>query len=132
MAGWETDPTLADQSLVMRDFAHIWQAADKIVYSTTLEAVPTARTRIERVFDPGAVRRMKVSAGRDLAVGGPNVAAQAFTAGLVDQCHLFIAPVVVGGGNRCLPNHVRLNFELLDERRFGSGMVHLHYRTGTP
>jgi dihydrofolate reductase len=129
MAGWENDHTLADRSPLMRDFAELWQAADKIVYSKTLEAVSTAKTRIERDFDPEAVRRMKALAGRDLIVGGPELAAQAFKAGLVDECHLFVAPVVVGGGNRSLPDNVRLKLELLDERRFGSGMVYLYYRT---
>jgi dihydrofolate reductase len=131
MVGWETDPTLADQSPAMRDFAEIWQAADKIVYSKTLEAVSTARTRIERNFDPEAVRQMKALVGRDLAVGGPELAAQAFKAGLVDECHLFVAPIVVGGGKRSLPNDVRLKLELLDERSFGNGMVFLDYRTRT-
>ena len=129
MVGWETDPTLADRSPVMRDFAQIWQAADKIVYSKTLEAVSTARTHIERDFDPEAVRQMKALAGRDLIVGGPELAAQAFKAGLVDECHLFVAPMVVGGGKRSLPDNVRLKLELLDERRFDSGMVYLYYRT---
>ena len=113
----------------MRDFAQIWQAADKIVYSKTLEAVSTARTRIERDFDPEAVRQMKARAGRDISVGGPELAAQAFKAGLVDECYLFVAPVVVGGGKRSLPDGVRLKLELLDERRFGSSMVYLSYRT---
>jgi dihydrofolate reductase len=131
MVGWETDPTLADQSPLMRDFAEIWQAADKIVYSKTLEAVSTSRTRIERDFDPEAVRQIKALAGRDLIVGGPELAAQAFKAGLVDECHLFVAPVVVGGGKRSLPDNVRLKLELLDERRFDSGMVYLYYRTRT-
>ncbi len=129
MVGWETDPTLADQSPVMQDFAQIWQAADNIVYSKTLETVSTARTRIERDFDPEAVRQMKALAGRDLIVGGPELAAQAFRAGLVDECHLFVAPMVVGGGKRSLPDNVRLKLELLDERRFDSGMVYLHYGT---
>jgi dihydrofolate reductase len=129
MAGWETDPTLADQSPVMHDFAETWQAADKIVYSKTLETVSTAKTRIERDFDPDAVRQIKASAGRDITVGGPELAAHAFKAGLVDECHLFITPIVVGGGKRCLPDNVRLELELLDERRFGNGMVFLHYRT---
>jgi dihydrofolate reductase len=127
MVGWETDPTLAERSPAMRDFAEIWQAADKIVYSKTLEAVSTAKTRIERAFDPEAVRQMK--ARRDILVGGPELAAQAFKAGLVDECHLFVAPMVVGGGKRSLPNDVRLKLELLDERRFGSGMVYLYYCT---
>jgi len=129
MVGWETDPTLADQSPLMRDFAEIWQAADKIVYSKTLEAVSTARTRIERDFDPEAVRQMKALAGRDLIVGGPDLAAQAFKAGLVDECHLFVAPMVVGGGKQSLPDDVRLKLDLLDEHRFASGMVYLYYRT---
>ena len=129
MAGWETAHTVADQPPVMRDFAEIWQAADKIVYSRTLETVSTARTRIERDFDPRAVRRMKASAGRDITVGGPDLAAQAIKAGLVDECHLFVTPIVVGGGTRSLPDNVLLKLELLDERRFGNGVVHLHYRT---
>ena len=131
MVGWETDPTLADQSPLMRDFAQIWQAADKIVYSKTLEAVSTARTRIERHFDPEAVRQMKALAGGDLIVGGPELAAQALRAGLVDECHLFVAPMLVGGGKRSLPDNVRLKLELLDERRFDSGMVYLNYRIRT-
>jgi dihydrofolate reductase len=129
MVGWETDPTLADRSPLMRDFAQIWQAADKIVYSKTLEEVSTARTRIERDFNPEAIRQMKALAGRDLIVGGPDLAAQAFKAGLVDECHLFVAPIVVGGGKQSLPDDVRLMLELLDERRFGNGMVYLFYRT---
>ena len=129
MAVWETDPTLAEQSPLLRDFAELWQAADKIVYSRTLEAVSTARTRIDRTFDPEAVRRMVASAERDLTVGGPNLAAAAFQAGLVDECQLFLAPVVVGGGKRALPDDVLLKLELLGERRFGDGMVHLRYRT---
>ncbi len=130
MAGWETDPTLADQSPPMEDFAQIWQAADKIVYSKTLEAVATTRTWIERDFDPAAVRHMKDLAARDLLVGGPELAAQAFRAELVDECHLFVAPILVGGGKRSLPHNVHLKLELLDERRFSSGMVYLYYRTG--
>jgi dihydrofolate reductase len=127
MAGWETDPTLAAQEGVMRDFAEMWQAADKIVYSKTLEKVSTAKTRLERDFDPDAIREIKASAGRDVTVGGPELAAHAFRAGLVDECHLFITPVVVGGGKRSLPGNVRLKLELLDERRFGD-VVYLHYR----
>jgi dihydrofolate reductase len=129
MAGSETDPTLADQSPLMGDFAQLWQAAQRIVYSRTLRAVSTARTRIEREFDPEAVRQMKSLAGRDLIVGGPELAAQAFKAGLVDECHLFVAPMMVGGGKQSLPDDVRLRLELLDERRFGNGMVYLYYRT---
>jgi dihydrofolate reductase len=131
MAPWETDPTLADQSRVMREFAELWQAADKIVYSKTLETVSTASTRIERDFDPEAVRQLKTQADRDLTVAGPDLAAQAFRAGLVDELHLFLAPAVVGGGNQALPDKVRLGLELLDERRFGNGMVYLRYRTRT-
>jgi dihydrofolate reductase len=131
MAVWETDATLAAQSELLRDFARIWQAADKIVYSRTLERVSTERTRIERDFDPQAVRRMKASAGTDLGVGGAELAGHAFRAGLVDECHLFLAPVVIGAGKRSLPDGVRLELELLDERRFRSGMVHLNYRVGT-
>ena len=128
MAVWETDAALAARSELLRDFAQIWQAADKIVYSKTLAKAPTARTRIERDFDPEAVRQMKTSAGSDLTVGGPDLAADAFKAGLVDECHLFLAPIVVGGGKKSLPDDVRLELELLDEHRFGGGMVHLHYR----
>jgi dihydrofolate reductase len=131
MVGWETAHTLADQPPFMLDFAQIWQAADKIVYSRTLETVSTSRTRIERAFDPEAVRQMKARVGRDILVGGPDLAAQAIKAGLVDESHLFVAPIVVGGGKQSLPDNVRLQLELLEERRFGSGMVYLHYRTRT-
>jgi dihydrofolate reductase len=131
MVGWETAHTFADQRPVMQDFAKIWQAADKIVYSKTLERVSSARTRIERDFDPEAVRQLKARAERDITVGGPDLAAQALKAGLVDECHLFVNPIVIGGGNPSLPNNVRLRLELLDERRFGNGVVHLHYRTRT-
>ena len=131
MLYWETAHTVAGQPPFIQDYAAIWQAADKIVYSKTLETVSSARTRIERDFDPKAVRQMKASAGRGISVGGPDLAAQALRAGLVDECHLFVSPVVVGGGKRVLPNNVRLNLELLDERRFSNGAVHLHYRTRT-
>jgi dihydrofolate reductase len=127
MVSWETAHTLADQPPYMGDYAQIWQAADKIVYSKTQETVSSARTRIERDLDPEAVRQMKGSGGGDLLVGGPDLAAQAFRAGLVDECHLFVAPIVVGGGKRSLPNDVRLTLELVDERSFGNDMVHLHY-----
>jgi dihydrofolate reductase len=129
MVFWETAHTLPDQSPFMLDFAQIWQAADKVVYSKTLETVSSVRTRIERDFDPEAVRQMKARAGRAISVGGPDLAAQAIKAGLVDEWHLIRAPIVVGGGKQSLPNNVRLKLELLDERRFGNGMVHLHYRT---
>jgi dihydrofolate reductase len=131
MVGWETDPTLADRSPLMQDFAQIWRAADKIVYSRTLERVTSARTRIERDFDPEAVRRMKAAAGRDLTVGGPDLAAHAIKAGLVDEWRLFVTPIVVGGGKRSVPDNVRVKLELLDERRFKGGVVYLHYRTRT-
>jgi dihydrofolate reductase len=129
LAVWETMPTGGDQSPAMGDFAGIWRAADKVVYSRTLDTVTTARTRIERDFDPEAVRRLKASADADLAVGGPGLAANAFRAGLVDECQLFLSPIVVGGGTPSLPDKVRLELELLDERRFGNGVVYLNYRT---
>jgi dihydrofolate reductase len=131
MAGWETDGTLAARSELMRDFARIWQGADKIVYSKTLDRASTTRTRIERNFDAETVRQMKGSAGSDLSVGGPDLAAHAFAAGLVDECRMFFAPIVVGSGKRSLSDHVRLELELMDERRFASGMVHLRYRVST-
>jgi dihydrofolate reductase len=131
MAVWETDPAAAAQSPGTREFAQIWQAADKVVYSRTLKTASTTRTRIERDFDPEAVRRLKAAAERDLTVGGPDLGAQAITAGLVDEVHLFVWPVVVGGGTRFLPNRVRLQLELLDEKRFGNGVVYLRYRTQT-
>lgn len=130
MVSWET-MLLAEQPPVMRDFADIWRTAEKIVYSKTLEVVSRAGTRIEREFDPEAVRQLKEAAGRDLTVGGPALAAQAFEAGLVDELHLFVAPVLVGGGKRSLPDDVRLKLELLDECRFGNGMVYLRYRTAS-
>jgi len=128
MVFWETAHTLADQPPYVQDFAEIWQAADKIVYSRTLETVSSARTRIERDFDPEAVRQQKATAARDITVGGPTLAARALEAGLVDELHLFLSPVVVGGGKRSLPDNVHLKLELLDERRFGNGAVHLRYR----
>ncbi len=131
MVYWETAHTLADQPPFVQDYAEIWQSADKIVYSKTLETVSSARTRIERDFDPEAVRQLKAQAGRDITVGGPDLAAQAIKAGLVDEYHLLVTPIVVGGGKQSLPDDVRLKLELLDERRFGNGMVHLHYRTRT-
>jgi dihydrofolate reductase len=131
MAGWETASTLPGQPPFMRDFAKLWQAADKIVYSRTLETVSSARTRIERDFDPDAIRQMKAAAGSDISVGGPGLAAQAIEAGLVDECHLLVAPIVLGGGKPSLPGGARLRLELLDERRFGNGVVHLHYRIRT-
>jgi dihydrofolate reductase len=130
MVAWEA-LTLVDQPPVIQDYARIWQAADKIVYSRTLEQVSSDRTRIERAFDPEAVRQLKAAAGRDITVGGPDLGAQAIKAGLVDDLYLFLAPIVVGGGKRSLPTDVRVKLELVDERRFAGGMVHLHYRTRT-
>jgi dihydrofolate reductase len=130
MVAWETI-ALADQPPFIRDFAEIWRAADKVVYSKTLETVSSARTRIEREFDPEGVRQLKKEAGRDLSVGGPELAAQAFAAELVDELHVFVAPIVVGGGTQSLPHKVRVGLELLDERPFGNGVVHLRYRTET-
>lgn len=130
MVYWEIPPTL-DQPHSIVDYAEIWRVADKVVYSTTLERASSARTRIERTFDPAVVRQMKVAAGRDISVGGPELAAQAIRAGLVDEFYVLVAPVIVGGGTKALPNDVHQELELLDERRFGSGVVHLHYRVRT-
>ncbi len=129
MAVWETDPSLGASSPLMADFAEIWQAADKIVYSKTLKAVSTRKTRIERDFDPEAIRHLRATARQDIGIGGPNLAGHAFRAGLIDQCHLFLAPIILGGGKPSLPESVRLDLELLEVHRFGNGMVHLHYRS---
>src|SRR6185503_6657890 len=110
---WETDPTLASHSALSADFAHVWQAGDKVVYSTTLDAVSTAKSRLERCFDPDVVREMKATAGRDLTVGGANLAAQAFREGLIDECHLFMSPVILGRGKPSLPGDLRIQLELL-------------------
>jgi len=128
MIAWETDPNLAAVSPIYRDFAEIWQAADKIVYSRTLEEVSTRKTRMERVFDPEAVRQLKAAARQDILIGGPDLAAHAFRAGLIDECQLFLAPIIVGGGKLALPNNIRLELELLEERRFRNSMVYLRYR----
>ena len=125
LVAWET---MDDPDPVMRDFAEIWRAADKVVYSSTLEAVSSARTRLERTFDPDAVRELKRGAEQDLAIGGPHLAAHAFAADLVDELQLFLSPVIVGGGTRALPDGVRLDLELVDERRFANGAVYLHHR----
>jgi len=130
MVYWETAHTVADHP-VERDYAQIWQAAEKVVYSKRLETASSARTRIERAFDPDAIRQMKASAERDISVGGSGLAAQAFGAGLVDELYLFVAPIVVGGGKPALPKGVRVKLELLDERSFGNGMVYLRYGTRT-
>jgi dihydrofolate reductase len=124
MRVWET---MDDPEPVMRDYAEIWRAADKVVYSTTLDAPTTARTRVERAFDPEAVRALKAGARRDLSIGGAGLAAHALAAGLVDEVSLFLNPIVVGGGTRALPDGVRLPLELADERRFAGGVVYLRY-----
>jgi dihydrofolate reductase len=129
MAVWETDPTLAAQSELSADFANVWQTADKIAYSTTLHAVSTVNTRLERRFDPDAVRDMKTSAASDFTVGGATLAAHAFDAGLVDECQLLVYPVLVGGGKAAFPSDARVQLELLEERRFGNGVVYVRYRT---
>jgi dihydrofolate reductase len=129
LVAWETMDAQPDQPPYIVDFAKIWQAAEKIVYSRTLETVTSARTRIEREFDPDAVRELKQTSERDLLVGGPELAGEAIRAGLVDEYQLFLAPVVVGGGKRSLPDDVRVDLELIDERRFASGFVHLRYGT---
>ena len=126
---WETDPNLAAESPLLRDFAEIWQAADKIVYSKTLEAVSTRKTQMERNFNPTVIRQLKEAVEHDILIGGPALAAHAFRAGLIDECHLFLTPIIVGGGKQSFPDNVRLELELLEERRFGSGVVFLRYRT---
>ena len=131
MVFWETAHTLPDVPPHIVEYARGWQAAEKVVYSTTLESASSARTRVERDFDPEAIRQMKATANRDISVAGPDLAAQAIKAGLVDDWHLFVMPIVVGGGKRFVPNDVRLKLELVDERRFGNGAVYLHYRIGT-
>lgn len=128
MAVWETDATLADRSDLMADYANVWQTADKVVYSSTLATPSTAKTRLETHFDPGAVHDLKAAASRDLIVGGPNLAAQALAAGLVDELQLFVWPVLLGGRKPALPTETRTNLDLLDEHRFGNGVVQLHYR----
>jgi dihydrofolate reductase len=129
MVFWESPPDLAALPPVAQDFAEIWQRAEKIVYSNTLQAPASARTRIEREFDPEAVEQLKARVDRDLTIGGPELAAQAIEAGLVDEYHLFLVPVTVGGGKRSISErNVRVQLELLDERRFRNGTVHVHYR----
>lgn len=130
MMVWETDPKLAAESPLSRDFAEVWQAADKIVYSRTLEAISTRQTQLEPNFDPEAIRQLKRASEHDILIGGPELAAHAFRAGLIDECHLFLIPILVGGGKSALPDNIRLELELLEERRFGNGTVFLRYRTG--
>jgi dihydrofolate reductase len=131
MVFWETAGAAADEPPVFQDYAGIWRGAEKVVYSRTLETVSSARTRIEPEFDAAAVRRLKESSATDVSVGGAELAGQALGAGLVDECHLLLFPIVVGGGKRALPDNVRTQLELLDERRFANGVVHLHYGVGT-
>jgi dihydrofolate reductase len=126
---WETDPNLAAESPITRDFAEIWQAANKIVYSRTLQAASTRKTRLERNFDPEAIRQLKETVEQDILIGGPELAAHAFRSGLIDECHLFLIPIIVGGGKPSLPGNVRLELELLEEHRFSNGTVFLRYRT---
>jgi dihydrofolate reductase len=128
MRYWETAPTGSAEPSAGQEYAKIWQAADKIVYSRSLEDIATARTRLEREFEAKPIQQLKAAAARDISVGGPTLAAQALKLGLVDECHLFLPPVVVAGGTQAFPDNVRLRLELLDERRFGNGVVHLHYR----
>ena len=128
MIVWETDPSLAADSPLTEDFAQIWQAADKIVYSKTLPSASTRKTQIERSFDPEAIRQLKEAVEHDILIGGPALAAHAFQSGLIDECHLFLTPIIVGGGKSALPDNVRLELELLEERRFRSGTVFLRYQ----
>jgi dihydrofolate reductase len=128
MRYWQDPPDLAAQAAYIKDYAQIWQAADKVVYSRSLDSASTSRTRIESEFEPDAVRELKEAAEADLGVGGAGLAAEALRAGLVDELHQVIYPVVVGGGTPWLPDGLRLDLELLEERRFANGAVHLHYR----
>jgi dihydrofolate reductase len=127
MRVWEDDDWLAGEPAVVLEYAEIWRDADKVVYSTSLAGVSTARTSLERQFDPEAVRRLKASSGSDLSIGGAGIAAEAFRHGLVDECVLLLYPVLVGGGKPALPRGVRLDLELLDHGRFGNGVVHVRH-----
>ncbi|MBW6472355.1 MAG: dihydrofolate reductase family protein [Anaerolineaceae bacterium] len=129
MMVWETDPNLAAESTLMRNFAEIWQAANNIVYSTTLETISTRKTQLSQTFNPEAIRQLKADSEADILIGGPELAAHAFRAGLIDEIHLFLIPILVGGGKSALPDNVRLDLELLEEHRFRDGTVHLSYRT---
>ncbi|HAL29335.1 MAG TPA: deaminase [Coriobacteriia bacterium] len=128
MAAWETLGTGGDEPAYIQEFGGLWRASDKVVYSTTLDSVIAARTRIERAFDPDSVRRMKDELAGDISIGGPTLAAQAIAAGLVDAYQLFVVPVVVGGGTRCLPEGIRLDLQLVDQRRFDNGTVFVSYQ----
>jgi len=125
---WETNPNLAAESPVMHDFAEIWQAANKMVYSKTLKTVSTRKTQLERSFDPETIRQLKEALEHDIFIGGAELAAQAFRSGLIDECHLFLTPIIVGGGKHSLPDSIRLELALFEERRFGNGTVFLRYR----
>jgi len=131
MVFWETEGDGDDEPAVMHEYTEIWRAADKIVFSRMLDSPSSARTRIEREFDPVAVRALVESAARDVSIGGAELAGQALTAGIVDQVHLIVVPVIVGGGTRALPDGVRLDLELVGDHRFASGFVHLHYRVAS-
>jgi dihydrofolate reductase len=130
MMVWETDPNLAMVSPLMRDFAEIWQAANKIVYSRSLEMISTRKTQHEQTFEPEAIRQLKATSEHDILIGGPELAAHAFRAGLIDECHLFLVPILLGGSKSALPDNLRMEFKLLAERRFRNGTVYLRYRTG--
>ena len=132
MRVWEDDEWLTDEPEVVREYAGIWRDADKVVYSTSLNDVSTRRTRIERQFDPQAVRRLKDASASDLSIGGAEIAAEAFRQGLVDECVLVLCPVLVGGGKPALPRAVRLDLELIDHRRLGSGVVYVRYAIRQP
>jgi dihydrofolate reductase len=129
MAVWDTAEMTEGKSAIVREYAEVWRDADKVVFSRTLDQVTTERTRLEREFDPDAIRRLKEDAERDISIGGPTLAAEAIRAGLVDEYQLVVAPVIVGGGTSVFPAGFRADLELVDERRFTSGAVHLHYRT---
>jgi dihydrofolate reductase len=128
MVYWEGAHTSSHQPAMTRDFAEIWRAADKIVHSRRLRTPSSERTRIERDFGPGAIRRLKESSAPDMTIGGAQLAGQAIAAGRVDECHLFLGPLMVGGGKPALPDDVRVQLELLAQGRFRSGVVHLHCR----
>jgi len=128
MSAWETLGTDGDEPAYVVEFGELWRASDKVVYSTTLGSVSTARTRIERAFEPDAVRQMKDELAGDISIGGPTLAAQAIAAGLVDEYQLLVVPVVVGGGTHCLPDGIRLDLQLVDQRRFENGTVYVSYR----
>ncbi|HCS40442.1 MAG TPA: deaminase [Anaerolineaceae bacterium] len=127
MEVWETDPTMAANSPLRRDFAEVWQAANKYVYSKTMQTLSTGKTQLERNFVPEVIRQLKGSVDQDILIGGPELAAQAFRSGLIDECHLFLVPILVGGGKQALPDNVRFELELLQEHRFDSGVVFLRY-----